>query len=111
MMAFGVAGVPIRTRTIPEIYLLLRDIPLVPFGKTYIDEMSFARQFGPTVPVIVLENDAIVPTGMSLLTAYDTLEVAEFTARSLLYAAPLGPLSPIGVPEIGELKKAFHLQD
>ena len=111
VMAFGVTGVPIRTRTIPESYLLLRDIPLVPFGETYIDEMSFARQFGPTVPVILLENDAIVATGKSLLSAYDTLEVAEFTARSLLYAAPLGPLSPIGDPQIEDLKKAFHLPD
>jgi L-fuculose-phosphate aldolase len=111
VMAFGVTGVPMRTRTIPESYIVLRDVPLVPFGRTYSDEMFVARQFGPSVPVILLENDAIVATGKSIFAAYDTLEVAEFTARSLLYAAPLGPLSPIGDPEIAELKQAFGLKD
>jgi L-fuculose-phosphate aldolase len=111
VMAFGVTGVPIRTRTIPESYLLLRDIPLVPFGRTYTDELYIARQFNRDTPVILLENDSLVATGKSLLAAYDTLEVAEFTARSLLYAASLGPLSPIGDPQIAELKKAFGLED
>jgi L-fuculose-phosphate aldolase len=111
VMAFGVTGVPMRTRTIPESYLILRDIPLVPFGNTYANELFVARQFSPSVPVILLQNDAIVATGKSLLAAYDTLEVAEFTARSLLYAGPLGPFAPIGDPQIAELKKAFKLQD
>jgi L-fuculose-phosphate aldolase len=109
VMAFSVTGVPIQTRTIPESYVLLRDIPLVPFGRTYTDEAFIAQHFGASVPVILLENDAVLAVGKSLLAAYDTLEVAEFTARSLLYAAPLGALSPIGDREVEDLHRAFHL--
>ena len=46
-------------------------------------------------------------TGSGLLEAFDRLEVAEFTARSLLMSRSLGELSRISDRQIDELKKQF----
>jgi L-fuculose-phosphate aldolase len=47
--------------------------------------------------------------GTDILSAFDRLEVAEFSAKSLIDTAVLGPLVPIGNNEIHDLEKAFGL--
>lgn len=48
-------------------------------------------------------------TGDQLINTFDRLEVADFSARSLILAAPLGKLNPITDEEIEELRVAFHV--
>jgi len=57
----------------------------------------------------MLENDSVVVTGDQLINTFDRLEVADFSARSLILAAPLGKLNPITDEEIEELRVAFHV--
>jgi L-fuculose-phosphate aldolase len=45
--------------------------------------------------------------GNNILTVFDRLEVAEFSARSLIDTAVLGPLNPIGNSEIEDLIETF----
>ena len=63
----------------------------------------------PNFPDNVKRGDSIVVTGDSILTTFDRLEVAEFSARSLTQARLLGTLQPIGNEEIDELKEKFNL--
>ena len=105
--AFSICQQKFDTRTIPESYILLRDIPKLPFGPQFTDEKRIAGAVGKNTPVLLLENDAIVTVGSTLLEAYDRLEVAEFSARSLIDAAMLGGLVAIGEQEIKELEKHF----
>ncbi|MEZ5477690.1 MAG: hypothetical protein R3E95_09475 [Thiolinea sp.] len=61
-------------------------------------------------PILLIENDSVLVTGKSVLEAFDRLEVAEFSARSIIDATSLGQLTPIGADDIEELKKHFpHL--
>lgn len=46
-------------------------------------------------------------TGNSLLQAFDRLEVAEFSAKSLVMGTSLGKFNPLGEEVIEELRKAF----
>jgi L-fuculose-phosphate aldolase len=108
-MAFGVTDAPFNTRTIPESYVLLRDIPKIPFGDQYTREEGIAEAISAARPVVLIENDALLATGASILQAFDRLEVAEFTARSVISALPLGTLVPIDAPEITDLEDAFGL--
>ena len=56
--------------------------------------------------VISVERLSIV-AGDTLLSTFDRLEVAESSAKSLVMAAPLGKLTPIGEKEVEDLRKKF----
>lgn len=105
--AFCLTDEPFNTRTIPESYILLRDIPTIPFGFQYTDEGEVSKIVGREHPVLLIQNEAVLAVGASLLEAYDRLEVAEFSANSLIDALAIGKLVEIGDAEIEELKRAF----
>ena len=107
LMAFGVARRKINVRTIPESWILLQDIPTLGFGKQYTHPDEVAQMFGPSCPAILFENDGFIVTGDELLQTFDRLEVAEFSARSLVMGHSLGQLIPIDDLQVEELRKRF----
>jgi L-fuculose-phosphate aldolase len=109
--AYAITEQQFDTRTIPESYILLRDIPVVPYGIQFRDPQRVADTLSEATPVLLIQNDAVMTTGSTILKAFDRLEVAEFTARSLLDTALIGSHVPIGGAEIADLKKAFHLAE
>lgn len=109
--AYAISDVRFDTRTIPESYILLRDIPVVPYGAQFRDPQSIADTLSEATPVLLIQNDAVLTTGATILKAFDRLEVAEFSARSLLDSSILGAHVPIGPEAIAELKVAFNLTE
>lgn len=109
LMGFGVSGRKFDVRTIPESWIMLKDVPTVPFGMLYDDTARLAAMFRDN-PCILLANDSVVVTGDALLQTFDRLEVAEFTARSLIMASSLGSMHPISDREVEELREAFHVE-
>lgn len=105
--AYAISGQPFRTRTIPESYIMLLDVPKLPFGAQYSDPDTVAKMLSPQCPVILLQNDGVLTTGGSVLQAFDRLEVVEFTARSLIETRSIGPVVPIGEDEIRDLQAKF----
>ena len=95
-------------RTIPESWIFLQDVPKFPFGSQYDKLNELAEEF-KSRPCVMLENDSVVVTGDKLINTFDRLEVADFSARSLIMAAPIGKLSPITDEEIEDLRVAFHV--
>lgn len=110
VMAYAVAREKFDSRTIPESYILLRDIPLASFGKQ-MDMNYIVDTLSESNPMIMFENDCIYSTGESILQAFDRLEVAEYSAKALLDSKELGSLSPITDEQVEELKVAFNLKD
>ena len=109
LMGFCTTGVKFDVRTIPESWIFLQDIPTFPFGSQYNEHLTeLANEFTHR-PFVMLENDSVVVTGDKLINTFDRLEVADFSARSLILAAPLGKLNPITDDEIEELRVAFHV--
>ena len=107
LMAFGISGKKIDVRTIPESWIFLQDIPTVGFGIQYKEPDDIARLFGPDRPAILIENDGFIVTGDKLLGTFDRLEVAEFSARSLVMGHSLGELVPIDEEQVEELRQQF----
>jgi len=105
--AFSVTGAALDTRTIPESYLLLRDVARIPFGVQFRDGSELAAAVGPDRPAALLENDGVLIAGKDVLDAFDRLEVLESTAEALINARPLGPLAPMPPAAIDELVRAF----
>jgi L-fuculose-phosphate aldolase len=107
--AFIVSGTAFDSRTIPESYINLRDMPVVPYGAQFEDEGAVSAAVTARNPVVILENDAVLATGRTILEAYDRLEVAEATANALLAAHRLGEFRPIDDAAIAEIEEAFKV--
>lgn len=109
-LAFAISDQVFDTRTIPESYLLLKDVPRIPFDEHFGGNSPITQTLSATHPIVLIENDSILVTGKSVLDAFDRLEVAEFSARSIIDAKALGTIAPMGDEAIADLKKHFpHL--
>jgi len=110
IMAHAVSGTKLDVRTIPESWIFLQDVPLLPFGILQNDLEGVAEMFKKKTAILV-ENDCFIVTGKKLLQPFDYLEVAEFSAHSLVMARALGEeLRPITDGEIEDLRIAFNVK-
>lgn len=107
LMAFGCTGETFDVRTIPESWIFLQDVPKVEFGKQLRGNMTIPKLLGKNIPAVFIANDSFIVTGDKLLQTFDRLEVAEFSAKSLVMAAPLGKMVPIGDEQIEGLRAIF----
>jgi L-fuculose-phosphate aldolase len=107
--AFSVTAAAVDSRTIPESYLVLRDVARLPFGIQFAEPAALAQALSPERPTALLENDGVLVAGASVLAAFDRLEVLEATAQALVESRALGPLSPMPDDVINELDRAFGM--
>ena len=110
-MAFAVTDVKFDPRTIPESYILLRDVKRIPYTEYYTKQEDAVAYFGAATPAALVENNCVIVTGSTLLQAFDRLEVMESTAHSIINSAAVGQIVHISEEEVDDLKKAFHLVD
>jgi L-fuculose-phosphate aldolase len=108
-MAFAVTDAEFDPRTIPESYIMLRQIHRIPFSYAHIKQDEVAGMFSPKTPVLICNNSQILATGSSLLNAFDRLEVTEATAHSIIAAKDIAPLVHISDAEVDDINKAFNL--
>ncbi len=107
LMAFAVTGRAPEVKTIPESWIFLQEMPLVPFRNMVTERESLFDGLSADAPAMLIENDSVVITGESLLQAFDRLEVAEMTAMSLIFARALGETMLISDEEIAKLRRRF----
>lgn len=109
MMAFAVTDTVLDSKTIPESYILMRNIPKLEFGANYLKPEETAAVFKENTPIALIKNDCAIVTGSSLLNAFDRLEVAEYSSRAILATRDLGDVVTINKEEIDDIEKAFNL--
>ncbi len=107
IMAFAVTKEGFDPRTIPESYIVLRNVQRVPF-QSDISKMDL-KVLTKEDPVAMMENYCLIVTGNSLVKAFDRLEVAEYTAKTIVAARNIGKIVNIDQPKIDEIEKAFPL--
>ncbi len=110
VMAFALTDAEFDSRTIPESYIMLRDVPKVPFGSTFIGFEKLAETISMVHPVVLVENDCVLVAGTSLINAFDRLEVTEYTAKSIISSAHIGDIVKISKKQVEEINEAFNLQ-
>lgn len=109
IMAFCTSDKEFNVRTIPESWIMLKDVPKLPFKMQYNENKKIADLL-KTNPCVMLANDSVIVTGDGLLQTFDRLEVAEFTAKSLVMASSLGEHQPITDEEVEDLRIAFKVE-
>lgn len=108
LMAFGASHQALDVRTIPESWIFLQDVPLMPFGAHFREKTEILDKLSEgKMPALIIENDSVLVTGNQLLQTFDRLEVAEFSAKSLVMASSVGKLQPINRQQIEDLRRAF----
>jgi len=107
LMAFGVTGTHFNVRTIPESWIFLQDVIALPFGAQFDDFSDILGSLSKDRPALILENDAVLVTGDTLLQTFDRLEVAEFSAMSIRLGAVLGDMVPISDEQVEALRRKF----
>ncbi len=106
-MAYAVSSARFDTRTIPESYILLVDVPRIPFEAAYGDPEKAAATVSMSHPVCLVENDCVLAAGNAMLQAFDRLEVAESSARALIETQAIGEAVPIVQDEIDKLTEIY----
>ncbi len=107
LMAFAVTGAAFNVRTIPESWIFLQDVPALPFGIQFKGRTEIPEILSQNNPAVMIRNDSVLVTGDKLLQTFDRLEVAEFSAKSLVMCAPIGKMVPISNEQVEELRSVF----
>ncbi|MCD9022647.1 class II aldolase/adducin family protein [Cohnella silvisoli] len=110
IMAFAVTDMDFDSRTIPESYILLRGTPKLRFDAVYNEPEETAAVFVKTTPIAIVKNNCVMVTGQGLLNTFDRLEVAEYSAKSILASRALGDIVHIDDGRIRDLEVAFKLE-
>ena len=105
--AYAVTSAKFDSRTIPESYIFLRDVPTLSYDLAVRAGSALARAITDRSPVLLIENFGALTTGANLLEAYDRLEVLENTARSLLQLPNPDALRAIGEGELRAIEEKF----
>lgn len=108
--AYCMSEATLSTHTIPESYVVLNNVPKLPFARIVEDAERIAAEVSlGRCPVILIENEGAIVLGRTILEAFDRLEVLEATTEALLLSRPLGPVVPMPESAINELRRAFNV--
>ena len=105
--AFSVSGAALDSRTIPESYVVIRNMGQARFGAQFGDGEELAGLLTTTRPALLLENDGVLVTGSGVLEAFDRLEVVESTAEAIINARAIGEIKPLSDQVTRDLDRAF----
>ncbi|MFB9054123.1 class II aldolase/adducin family protein [Formosa undariae] len=106
LMAFGITSTYLNVRTIPESWIFLQDIRTIKYGDHFKGNDNSDLVKACTTAMII-ENDSVIITGDKLLETFDYLEVAEFSAKSIVLGSSLGKMVPINDEQVEDLRKKF----
>ncbi|MCD2422428.1 class II aldolase/adducin family protein [Niabella pedocola] len=107
LTSFAITGAHFNVRTIPETWIYLQDVQTGELGCLFSEDGVPQPVMPEEAPVMIIKNEGVVVTGNKLLQAFDYLEVAEFSAKSLILSASLGDMIPIEDHEIDALGKVM----
>jgi L-fuculose-phosphate aldolase len=108
LTAFAISGTEFNVRTIPETWIYLQDVQMAAFGNPLSKQKAITSMISMQTPVVLMQNEGVMVAGGKLLQAFDYLEVAEFSAKSLVLSTSLGEMIPISDDQVNELGKVME---
>jgi L-fuculose-phosphate aldolase len=108
LTAFAITGAEFNVRTIPETWIYLQDVQTAAFGDQFPGKDAVTSMISTNTPVVLMQNEGVMVAGSKLLQAFDYLEVAEFSAKSLILSTSLGEIIPISDDQVDELGRVME---
>ena len=104
--AFAVAGEGIPADVLPEVALLMGEVPVVPYATTGTPALGDAVEpFLGACEAVLLANHGAVTWGATLATARIRMESLELAARILLAARSLGRVTRLIPDQMHDLER------
>jgi L-fuculose-phosphate aldolase len=104
--AFAVVGEGIPGNVLPEVAVLMGEVPLVPYATTGTPALGDAVEpFLEGHDAVLLANHGAVAWGASLATARIRMESLEHAARILVAARCLGPITRLTPEQMTDLER------
>jgi L-fuculose-phosphate aldolase len=94
VMAFAATDVGFDTHIMTESTMILKAVARLPF-EARLNPALLAQALSPKACLALIDSACVVATGDSPFTVLDRLEVAEFTARSIVGARVIGEPQPM----------------
>jgi len=108
--AFAHTDATFDARLIPESYIQLKNVPVLPFMSLLEDPDAVLAAISPKNPVAIVKGEGIISCGTSPLSAFDHMEVLEYSARALVSAAAIGaPVVTLTPEQVTEIEVTFNL--
>ena len=109
VISFSICGHNFNQPVIPELILLLGEVPLIPYpGPNKEKETKLTISCLEKHDAVILERHGALTTGKNILNAFYKMEVLENAAKIMLYAQSLGDLKILDEIQIDELIKERH---
>jgi L-fuculose-phosphate aldolase len=104
--AFAVVGEGIPGNVLPEVAVLMGEVPLVPYATTGTPALGDAVEpFLEGHDAVLLANHGAVAWGANLTTARIRMESLEHAARILAAARCLGPITRLTPEQMTDLER------
>lgn len=104
--AYAVAGEPMPADVLPELILYLGSVPVVPYAMTGTPALGDAVEpFLVRHVAVLLANHGALAWGPDLTTAQIRMESLEHSARILLAARALGPITRLTPDQVSALEQ------
>lgn len=107
--AFAVAGQALTEQILPEVVLLVGEIPLTAFASPGTEQVAQSLEpFIADHDAFLLKNHGVVTVGETLEQAYNRMETVEHYARILFLSKQLGHTDRLDEKEIARLETLRH---
>ena len=108
-LSFSIVNRKVDTYTIPESYVFVGDVALLPFEASFNDYNMLVETLTLRNPAAVLEHNGVMVIGKDILSAFDQLEVLECSAEAIIDSQPIGGHVAMSQEIIDELCQVFNL--
>jgi L-fuculose-phosphate aldolase len=89
--------------------MILREAPFFTHEEFLHDEQKVINTLSERYPAVVVENLGVFAAGRSSASAFDRLEVSEFSARAMIESLKFGSFAPISANDVKEIICGFNL--
>lgn len=104
---FAVAGEPLMANVLPELILLMGEVPLIPYAMPGTPALADGMEpYLAAHDAFLLANHGATTIGPSLLVAHQRMESLEHGARILLVARTIGRPNELNEAQVGALVEA-----
>lgn len=108
-VSFTVAGLDFNIPAIPEIIVLLGEVPTVPYREPGTEKLAnLASEYFEKHDAVILERHGAVTVGKDIFNAYYKMESLEHAAKIMHSAHTLGDIKILDETYIDELVKQRH---
>lgn len=107
---FVVTGEPFDVRVIPECFNRLQTCKTFSFDEFIKEPVKIAKYLKLNSPVAIVQNGFMIVCSVSPFAAYDRMEIAEYTSKSVHMTKSMGtPIVNISDEQIEVLKDRFKI--